>query len=150
MGSGAPRDLCGPSDHAAKALLKHCSLLDLGSGGFYPARRWEDLGTTAGVRVEPKAHRGQPSSKGCSTMPTTNEPAPRIALNVSEAAAATGCSTKTIRRMIADKRLPSSRLKTTRGKGRVVIKPADLEALLVPGVADVSQITRSRPCAPPR
>jgi hypothetical protein len=42
--------------------------------------------------------------------------------------------------MIADKRLPSSRLKTSRGKGRVVIKPADLEALLVPGVADVSQV----------
>ena len=73
-------------------------------------------------------------------MSTTNEPAPRIALNVSEAAAAMGCSTKTIRRMIADKRLPSSRLKTSRGKGRVVIKPADLEALLVPGVADVSQV----------
>jgi hypothetical protein len=34
--------------------------------------------------------------------------------------------------MIADKRLPSSRLKTTRGKGRVVIKVADLEKLLEP------------------
>jgi excisionase family DNA binding protein len=54
----------------------------------------------------------------------------RICLNVCEAAAAMGCSTKTIRRMIADKRLPSSRLKTSRGKGRVVIKVSDLEKLL--------------------
>jgi hypothetical protein len=34
--------------------------------------------------------------------------------------------------MLADKRLPYSRLKTSRGKGRVVIKLADLEKLLEP------------------
>jgi hypothetical protein len=46
----------------------------------------------------------------------------RVCLNVAEAALALGCSTKTIRRLLADKRLPYSRLKTSRGKGRVVIK----------------------------
>ena len=56
----------------------------------------------------------------------------RICLNVDEAAFALGCSTKTIRRMLADKRLPYSRLKTSRGKGRVVVKVADLEKLLEP------------------
>jgi len=56
----------------------------------------------------------------------------RICLNVDEAAVALGCSTKNIRRVLADKRLPHSRLKTSRGKGRVVIKVADLEKLLEP------------------
>jgi excisionase family DNA binding protein len=65
-------------------------------------------------------------------MSNTDNITARICLNVAEAAVALGCSTKTIRRMLADKRLPYSRLKTSRGKGRVVIKVADLENLLEP------------------
>jgi excisionase family DNA binding protein len=65
-------------------------------------------------------------------MSDTDNIIARICLNVPEAAVALGCSTKTIRRMLADKRPPYSRLRTSRGKGRVVIKVADLEKLLEP------------------
>jgi excisionase family DNA binding protein len=65
-------------------------------------------------------------------MSNTDKIIARICLNVAETAVALGCSAKTVRRMLADKRLPYSRLKTSRGKGRVVIKLADLEKLLEP------------------
>jgi hypothetical protein len=40
---GAPRDLCGPSDQAAKALLKRCSLLRPGLRRFLSRPQREDL-----------------------------------------------------------------------------------------------------------
>jgi hypothetical protein len=58
---------------------------------------------------------------------------PAIGLNLDDAAAAVGCSRKNLERLIEDKVLPSYRLPGgAGGRGRIVVKPTDLEALLQP------------------
>jgi hypothetical protein len=58
---------------------------------------------------------------------------PAISLNLDDAAAAVGCSRKNLERLIEDGLLPSYRLPGgAGGRGRIVVKAADLEALLQP------------------
>lgn len=63
-------------------------------------------------------------------MPTRDDAAPRVEwLNLDDAAACLGCSTRTVRRYIADGHLPAYRIRGGRG---IRIKRTDVNAMLVP------------------